>query len=138
MTISPAIQAEAERLLKPGPASAFVAAYRREMIPAVASALQAKQDEIERTDQLRIDEVSDAQSKAQEIYIGATEGNRGLKEIVKALEAVLVDAAEALEGIAELTWDKRDPCRHVCDEASMMANEASERARTALNPNEPS
>lgn len=107
--------AEAERLLPPiarktdydtdpYKAGMLIGAeqYRRQIGPAVAAALQAltdqviaKQDEIDRIDQLRIDEVSDAQSKAQDIYICAIAENRGLKERVKVLEAALKPFAHA-------------------------------------------
>jgi len=39
---------EAEKLLKPAPASAIISAYRYQMLPAVAAALQSKDEKIAR------------------------------------------------------------------------------------------
>jgi hypothetical protein len=52
----------------------------------------------------------------------------------QALVEALKKAANALEAIAELTWDKRNPdaTRNACDEASSLANTECEEARAAL------
>lgn len=109
--------------------------------PAVAAALQAKEDrikvleaeksELERFRHIYFTPTGDNHHNADLCPYCSPEGVTQ-KNRIKVLEAALVDAAENLEGIAELTWDKRDPCRHVCDEASIMAGETAERARSPL------
>lgn len=54
--------------------------------------------------------------------------------LLARMAEALSKAANALEAIAEMTWDKRDPCasRIACDEASSLANTECEDARKAL------
>ena len=58
---------------------------------------------------------------------------KALAEIGRLREA-LSDAANALEAVAERTWDKRqfDECRAACDHASEVAGGALEAARASL------
>jgi hypothetical protein len=53
---------------------------------------------------------------------------------IDALEKALEEAANALDDIAERTWDRRqhDECKAACTDASQMASGACEEARAAL------
>lgn len=133
MSVSPSILAEAERLVPDWPMGHERVRHYVELTrPAVAAALQAKQDEIDRLDQLRIDEVSDAQSKAQDIYICAIAENRGLKERIKVLEAALKPFAREAEHWNDIR-DQSAPT-YPLKGASRLNAQMLRDARTALNP----